>query len=282
MGRMGQRGPCAAGTFYPADSSRLVVEVERALGSGCRRPVSPLSEPAAAVLPHAGYVYSGAVAGAGYRALAALGRPAAAVVLGTNHTGLGGPIAVAEPGTWLTPLGEVPVPTELSREVARAMGAVQSDPPFAREHSVEVQLPFLQYLFGPLPVVPVVVQPLNPGAAERAGQALGNLLSGQPVFLVASTDFTHYEPDPVAREKDRKALEPILRLELEGFLQAVARHRISICGVGAIALLLAAARAMGLTEAELLAYRTSGEVAGYGDEVVGYAAVLFRKGDKGA
>lgn len=282
MGPMGPRRPCAAGTFYPADPDRLTDEVERALGPGYRRPASPLSEPAAAILPHAGYVYSGAVAGAGYRALAALGRPAAAVILGTNHTGLGGPIAVAEPGTWLTPFGEVPIPEDLSCEVAKALGAVQSDLPFAREHSVEVQLPFLQHLFGPLPVVPVVVQPLSPAAAERAGRALGNLLSGQPVFLLASTDFTHYEPDPMAREKDRKALEPILRLDLEGFLQAVARYRISICGVGAIALLLAAARALGLTEADLLSYRTSGEVGGYLDEVVGYAAVLFRKGDTGA
>lgn len=282
MGPMGRRRPCAAGTFYPADPRGLTDEVERALGPGYRRPASPLSEPAAAILPHAGYVYSGTVAGAGYRALAALGRPTAAVILGTNHTGLGGPIAVAGPGTWLTPLGEVPVPDELSRQVAMALGAVQSDLPFAREHSVEVQLPFLQHLYGPLPVVPVVVQPLSPPAAERAGRALGNLLSGQPVFLLASTDFTHYEPDPVAREKDRKALEPILRLDLEGFLQAVARYRISICGAGAIALLLATAQALGLTEAELLSYRTSGEVAGHLDEVVGYAAVLFRKEAGGA
>lgn len=279
---MGRRWPCAAGTFYPADPRRLADEVERALGPGWGVPTAPLADPVGAILPHAGYVYSGAVAGAGYRAVASLGRPEAAVILGTNHTGLGGPITVAESGTWWTPLGEVPVPADLSREVAQALGALPSDLPFRREHSVEVQLPFLQRLFGPLPTVPVVVQPLGRGTAERAGVALGRLLADRPVLLLASTDFTHYEPDPVAREKDRRALEPVLRLDPGGFLDAMARDRISICGAGAIALLLAATREMGLTQAELVAYRTSGEVAGDLDAVVGYAAVVFRKGGGGA
>ena len=275
---MGRRWPCAAGTFYPADARRLRAEVEATLGRAAP-PRGPLLHPVAALLPHAGYRYSGAVAGAGYRRIAALGRPDATVILGTNHTGLGAPITVAEPGTWETPLGEVPVPEELTRRVAEALGAEQSDLPFADEHSVEVQLPFLQHLFGPVPAVPVVVQHLGAAWAQAAGAALGRLLAGQPMALLASTDFTHYEPDPVAREKDRKALAPILNLDLPGFLEAVVRYRISICGVGAIALLLGAAREMGLFEAELVSYRTSGEAGGPQDQVVGYAAVLFRKAD---
>lgn len=278
METMGRRWPCAAGTFYPADARRLRDEVESALGRATT-PLQPLLHPVAAVLPHAGYRYSGAVAGAGYRKLAALGRPETAVILGTNHTGLGDSITVAEPGTWEIPLGEVEVPGELAREVADALGADQSDLPFSEEHSVEVQLPFLYHLFGPLPVVPAVVQHLSVSRAQAAGKSLGELVSDRPVALLASTDFTHYEPDPVAREKDRRALAPILNLDLPGFLETVARHRITICGVGAIALLLVAARELGLVGTELVAYRTSAEAGGPPDQVVGYAAVLFREAD---
>lgn len=277
---MGRRSPCAAGTFYPADGRRLRHEVEAALGGAPPIAAPPtLTDPVGALLPHAGYRYSGAVAGAGYRALAQLGRPEAAILLGTNHTGLGGPITVAEPGTWDTPLGEIPVPGDLSREVAEALAADQNDVPFADEHSVEVQLPFLRYLFGPLPVVPAVAQHLSPAAANAAGAALGRLVAGRPLLVVCSSDFTHYEPDPVAREKDHRAIAAILNLDVDGFYGAVVRYRISICGVGAIALLLAAAREAGLLGAALLDYRTSGEVGGHLDQVVGYAAVLFQRVD---
>ncbi len=278
---MGRRWPCAAGTFYPADPRRLREEIEASLGGNRAGwvPRQNLTGPVGALLPHAGYRYSGAVAGAGYRALVELGQPEAVVVLGTNHTGLGGPITVGEPGTWDTPLGEILVPADLAREVAEALAADQNDAPFADEHSVEVQLPFLCYLFGPVPVVPVVVQHLGRGVAEARGATLGRILAGRPVVLLASSDFTHYEPDPVAREKDHRALAPILNLDVGGFYEAVVRHRISICGVGAIALLLAAAREAGLLGAQLLAYRTSGEVGGHLDQVVGYAAVLFQRVD---
>lgn len=278
---MGRRWPCAAGTFYPADPRRLREEIETVLGGdrGTLGPTQDLTGPVGALLPHAGYRYSGAVAGAGYRALIALGRPEAVVVLGTNHTGLGGPITVGEAGAWETPFGDIPVPADLAREVAHALRADQADAPFVDEHSVEVQLPFIHYFFGPVPLVPVVVQHLDSAAAQTAGVALGQALAGRPVAMLASSDFTHYEPDEAAREKDHRALAPILNLDLAGFFDAVARYRISICGVGAIALLLAAARETGLLGAQLLAYRTSGEVGGHLDQVVGYAAVLFRRVD---
>lgn len=277
---MGRRWPCAAGTFYPADPQRLCDEVEAALDGDRRGPPTQSSAgPVGALLPHAGYRYSGRVAGAGYRALAALGRPEAVIILGTNHTGLGGPTTVGEPGTWNTPLGEIPVPVDFSREVARALTADVSDLPFAEEHSVEVQLPFLRHLFGPVPVVPVVVQHLAPEAARIAGAALGTCVANRPVALLASSDLTHYEPDATARKKDHRALAAILNLDLDEFYATVTHHRISICGVGAIAILLAAAREAGLFGAELLAYRTSGEAAGHLDQVVGYASVLFRKVD---
>lgn len=279
-GVMAVRTPVAAGTFYPAHPGQLTRELETCLGTtreGLGPAPGPLATAVGLILPHAGYRYSGPVAALGYRALWALGRPQAVIILGTNHTGLGGPISFAGPGEWATPLGPLPVHEELTRALAAATGAERSDTPFREEHSVEVQLPFLQYLFGPIPIVPAVVRELSPEFCREVGQAMAGVVGRTPVALIASTDFSHYEPDQVAREKDRRALAHILNLDLEGFLEAVLRHRISICGVGTIGILISAARTLGLLGAELLAYRTSGEVVGMLDQVVGYAAVMFRE-----
>ena len=274
------RSPCAAGTFYPAHPGRLTGEVEACLGA-TREELGPAPGPLAntvgLILPHAGYRYSGPVAGTGYRALWRLGRPEAAIILGTNHTGLGGPISFAGPGEWATPLGSLPVHEELTQALAAATQGERGNAPFLEEHSVEVQLPFLQYLFGEIPIVPAVVREASPEFCREVGQAIASVVGQTPVALIASSDFSHYEPDQVAREKDRRALAHILNLDLEGFLEAVFRYRISICGVGAIGILLVAARRLGLLGAELLAYRTSGEVVGMLDQVVGYAAVMFRE-----
>ncbi|MEN3010885.1 MAG: AmmeMemoRadiSam system protein B [Candidatus Bipolaricaulaceae bacterium] len=280
---MGYRWACAAGTFYPADPLRLSAELARCLGARKEElgpPGPPLVRPVGLILPHAGYRYSGEVAGAGYRALWRLGQPEVAVILGTNHTGLGGPIALAEPGAWETPLGPMPIHRELTPALARALGADLTDVPFVHEHSVEVQLPFLRYLYGELPFVAAVVQPLSRPEAEAAGAALAEALAKKPALLLCSTDFTHYEPHAVAREKDLLALRHVLNLDLAGFLEVVRAKRISICGVGALALFLAAAKALRLLAGELLLYRTSGEVAGPMDQVVGYAAALFREVDE--
>lgn len=277
---MGYRWACAAGTFYPADPARLNAEIARCLGAPKEElgpPGPPLVRPVGLVLPHAGYRYSGAVAGVGYRALWGLGRPEVAVILGTNHTGLGGPVSLAEPGLWETPLGPMPIHRELTQALAEALDAELTDVPFGHEHSVEVQLPFLRYLYGELPFVAAVVQPLGQREAEAAGAALASLLAQKPAVLICSTDFTHYEPHEEAKEKDLLALRYVLDLDLPGFLAVVRARRISICGVGALALFIAAAKALGLLSGELLLYRTSGEVAGLMDQVVGYAAALFRE-----
>lgn len=277
---MGFRWACAAGTFYPGEPVRLTREIERCLG-GSRAELGPagppLVRPVGLIVPHAGYRYSGPVASVGYRALWRLGRPETAVILGTNHTGLGSPISLAEPGEWETPLGPAPVHRQLTAKIAEATGAEITDAPFLEEHSVEVQLPFLRYLYGDLPFVAAVVQPLSAEEAEEAGAALAQVLEGKSVVLLCSTDFTHYEPHEVAKEKDLLALRHVLDLDLPGFLRAVRAQRISICGVGALALFMATAKHLNLKAAELLLYRTSGEIAGMMDQVVGYAAALFRE-----
>lgn len=277
---MSFRWACAAGTSYPADPARLELEIQRCLG-GRKEDLGPagppLGHPVGLIVPHAGYRYSGGVAAAGFRALWTSGKPEAAVILGTNHTGLGGAITFAEPGQWETPLGPMPVHHELTQALANAAQAELSDVPFLDEHSVEVQLPFLRHLYGELPFAAAVIQPLSLAEAEAAGQALARILTKRPVALICSTDFTHYEPHEVAKEKDLLAIRRVLDLDLPGFLEVVRRKRISICGVGALAVFIAAATALNLRAAELLLYRTSGEVAGMMDQVVGYAAALFRE-----
>lgn len=283
MVAMRMRWACAAGTFYPGNPMRLRVEVERCLG-GSREELGPsgpgLTGPVGLILPHAGYRYSGPVAGMGYRALWQLGRPEAAIILGTNHTGLGGAVSVAEPGAWETPWGAMPVAEGLSRQLAEALDAELTNEPFLDEHSVEVQLPFLQYLYGEIPFVGAVVQRLSLEEAEAMGEAMAQVISDRALAVIVSTDFTHYEPHEAAWEKDHQALRHILNLDTPGFLETVRKQRITICGVGAVALFLAAARRLRLFGTQLLLYRTSGEVAGPMDQVVGYAAVLFRKVDE--
>jgi len=247
------------------------------LGGEVKPPPSSLPGPVGLLVPHAGYRYSGEVAGVGYRQLARLGRPELAVIMGSNHTGLGGAVSIAPPGEWLTPLGPLRVPAPLVRRLAEALGAEPGELPFREEHSVEVQLPFLKYLFGDIPIVPLVVQWAGPEALRGWGEELAAALGDHRAVVIASSDFSHYEPDAVAREKDRRALARILNLDLEGFLSEVQRHEISICGVGAIGILIAWAQRMGLLGTELLSYRTSGEVVGLLDQVVGYAAVMFRE-----
>ncbi len=277
---MGFRWACAAGTFYPADPGRLSHEIARCLGKpreelGPGGP--PLVHPVGLVLPHAGYRYSGTVAGTGFMALWKIGRPEVAVILGTNHTGLGSALSLAEPGEWETPFGSMPIHQELTHAIAEATGAEITDAPFLEEHSVEVQLPFLHYLYGATPLVAAVVQPLSLSEAEGAGKNLAQLLTKKSVALICSTDFTHYEPHAIAKEKDMLALRHILDLDLSGFLEVVRARRISICGVGALALFVSSAKHLNLRAAELLLYRTSGEIAGMMDQVVGYAAALFRE-----
>ena len=271
-----RREPIVAGSFYPGQEAALVEMLDDLLGEGDLNE-TPLPGPIGLIAPHAGYVYSGGVAAAGYREVGRVGRPEWAIVLGANHTGYGRPVSLAQGGTWRTPLGDAPIATEVADRLV-ACGAEVSEVAFAREHSVEVQLPFLQVLFGAeIPFVPIAVMAPPLERLVALGDCFAETARGRAGLIVASSDFTHYEPDGVAREADRRALERILALDVDGFWQLLTRERLSICGGGAIALLMTVARALGL-EPRLVSYATSGDVSGDRSAVVGYAAVLFQGG----
>jgi len=299
------RPPYVAGAFYAGSPELLREQLEWCftdrLGPGSLPKVreEPLEDPVGLVSPHAGYQYSGPVAAWAFHLLAELGRPETAVIVGTNHTGLGPPISIWIEGRWETPLGQMEIDTELARAIMEAeakegegRGLIgESEAAFLREHSVEVQLPFLQFLFGGTELepearaktdvrfVPLVCLDQRAEAASALGRALAGALQQieRSVVLIASSDFTHYEPHEVACRKDREAIERILELDLPGFYEVIRRSRVTICGYGAIAAVMEAARLLELKETKLLRYATSGEVTGDLSGVVGYASIALQR-----
>ena len=271
------REPVVAGAFYPGTRARLMEALDLLFGGG--RPVvtGKFDRPRALIVPHAGYMYSGKVAADGYTEIAKHGRPDGTVILGTNHTGLGLPISAARDGIWRTPLGDTPIAVDIADQLV-SNGFPLAEEAFWREHSIEVQLPFLQYLFGAeAPFVPVCVMLPEFSILAAAGAGLAAVIQDKPVLVVISSDFTHYEPDEVARRTDQEAIERILAVDAEGFYTLVVRRRLSICGAGAITILLAAAQKLGWKGAKLVSYATSGDVTGDRTAVVGYAAITMEE-----
>jgi len=277
------REPYVAGAFYAASEERLREQIEwcfrHQLGPGTIPPIEGaklLAGPVGLVLPHAGYRYSGPIAAHGFAWLARQGRPETAVIIGTNHTGLGGRISIETAGAWELPLGMMEVDAPLAEMILKRCSLIEARPEaFAREHSVEVQLPFLQYLFGNIRFVPLTPLDQRPEAARELGQALAEVAKDRPIVLIASSDFTHYEPQELAERKDRAAIERILKLDIEGFYEVIRQESASICGYGAIAAVMEAARILSLGEGESLKYATSGDLTGERRAVVGYASIAW-------
>lgn len=231
------------------------------------------------VCPHAGYVYSGPVAANAYYELSSDGLPELFVILGPNHYGVGSGVAVMDRGVWRTPLGDVEIDTEAARELVRRSGIIDIDESaHTREHSIEVQLPFLQYVFGSsFKFVPLCFLMQDLDTCREVGVALGETLEAKNAVVIASTDMTHYEPHTRATEKDRKALDAVLGLDEELLYSVLRAYDVSACGYGPVTALITAAKRIGVSGAELLSYKTSGDITGDKSGVVGYAAVAFKK-----
>lgn len=260
------REPAVAGRFYEGRTAALAAEVDRLLAPGAAR-----APALGVVVPHAGYVYSGAVAGAVFGRVAL---PAKAIVLGPNHTGLGEPVALWPSGAWLTPLGRVAVDAALTGALAGAPGVAVDPLAHLREHSLEVQLPFLQRARPDVAIAALCLAQLSYPECEALGLSVARAAEAEGALVIASSDMSHYLPAARARELDGRALERILALDARGLHQVVHRDRISMCGVVPATVMLVAARALGATRAELVRYANSGEVTGDDREVVGYAGVI--------
>ncbi len=264
------REPAVAGAFYPASGAELAAGVDRFLAAGGGAPAPALG----LLVPHAGYVYSGAVAGAAYARVAV---PPRVVVLGPNHTGLGfSRAALAPADAWRTPLGRVERDPPLWTALSTAPGVAPDAAAHAREHSLEVQLPFLQRARPEIAVGALCLAHLSYGQCERLAEAVAAAAREGGAIVVASSDMSHYLPAEEARTVDARALEPLLALDAEGLYQRVHEEEISMCGVIPAVVVLLAARALGAQRAELVRYSHSGEVNGDRERVVGYAGVVVR------
>lgn len=264
------RLPAAAGLYYDSRPEELERHVRRLLPAD----VTP-AQAIGAVVPHAGYVYSGPVAGAVY---ARLRLPSAAVVLCPNHTGLGGRASLDPSESWRTPLGDVPLARELADRLLELAPSLEGDAEAHRlEHSLEVQLPFLQLLRPDIKLVPVGLHEISLPLCREIGEAVAELVSDAPEapILLASSDMNHYESRRVGKKKDDLALARIEELDAEGLFHTVRAESISMCGFLPATALLYAARALGARRAEVVARRDSGDETGDDSTVVGYAGVVI-------
>jgi AmmeMemoRadiSam system protein B len=267
------RHPAVAGRFYPSDPDDLRAEVRGYLSQASSTNQTPVRA-LGCIAPHAGYVYSGHVAGAVF---ARVEVPRRCIVLCPNHTGMGRALAILSEGAWQTPLGDVPIDGELAGALKRRFPDLQEDSAAHRaEHAAEVELPFLLLRQPALRFVPIALGTGQFEILEQLGKALADVIAAQndSILIVASSDMNHYESDTVTRVKDHRAIERILTLDARGLFDVVTQQSISMCGFGPAVAMLTAARQLGAKSAELVKYATSGDVSGDRERVVGYAGVV--------
>jgi len=274
------RNPAVAGMFYAGTAKELEEQIEwcykHELGPGAIPRVNSkgLREIAAIVVPHAGYYYSGPVAAHAYKELADDGIFDTAVILGPNHTGYGYPVSLWAGVGWNTPLGELEVNKELAQ---RLLGEVikADETAHTHEHSIEVQLPWLQHLYKKVKIVPISMLAQDIETARAVGKAISQ--AGDNLVIIASSDFTHYEPYSVAMERDGSVIEAIVALDEEELYERCENLNCTMCGYGPVASAIVAAKEMKAKKASLLKYATSGDTSGDFSQVVGYGSIVIKR-----
>ncbi len=280
---MSKRMPAAAGTFYEADKDELLLQISSCFAS----PHGPGQRPGAfketnmpppvLISPHAGYMYSGPVAAFGYFELYSRKRPESIIVIGPNHSGMGTDVSIYPHGTWTTPLGEASIDKHLVNKLLSVSDIFSLDEfSHIEEHSIEVQLPFIQYVYGEIKFVPICMLNQSIGVAKTVGRALAEAIrEPEKILLVASSDFSHYLPHEEAIKRDLPVIEKILSLDVDGFYQEIRNRKASLCGYGPIAAVMTFADKIGYRSAKCLKYSTSGDITGDKSAVVGYASIIF-------
>ena len=265
------RRAVVAGQFYNGTEESLKAQVEEYIDQKAKK-----EEVIGALAPHAGFMYSGEVAGAVYSRIIF---PDIFVILGPNHTGAGSPCAIMTKGSWQTPLGEVEIDSDLASKILVNSKSLKEDErAHSYEHSIEVQLPFLQYLGKEFKFVPICLSHLDLETCRDIGKAIAKAIKEgkKKVAIVASSDLTHYEPQEEANRKDKIALDAVIKLDPEKLVSKVEELRISMCGVIPTTIMLMASKELGATKGELVKYMTSGDVIGDYRQVVGYGGALIK------
>ena len=271
------RQPAVAGHFYQGSPSALRDQVKRFLVPETKK-VKALG----IVSPHAGLVYSGSVAGAVYSRIEL---PGTFVLIGPNHTGLGAPVSLMARGSWETPLGTVRINDDLAEAVLSKSRRIHDDTmAHLQEHSLEVQLPFIQYLKRNFTIVPIQMMDTRLETCIEVGNAVANAIADcelriadfkeKRTLIVASSDMSHYVSAETAKKKDHAAIKRILDLDAQGLYHTVRDEGISMCGYGPVVAMLTACKVLGATKADLVKYTNSGDVSGDYDQVVGYAGIV--------
>jgi AmmeMemoRadiSam system protein B len=263
------RTPAVAGTFYPANPASLD-RLLRDFSTPEEKPVKAIG----VVSPHAGYIYSGSVAGKVYSSVKI---PKTVIVIGPNHTGYGSKAGILSEGSFGMPGFDMEIDHELAESILQNSDLIQDDyDSHAHEHSLEVQLPFIHFHNPSARFVPICVMGRGYDFVSSIGNALAKAIkdTGKDVLIVASSDMTHYESNDIARKKDNLAIEKVVGLDPLGLMKITVEHDISMCGVIPVAIMLISAKQLGAKKAKLIDYKTSGEVTNDYDEVVGYAGIM--------
>lgn len=274
-----KRLPVVAGSFYPSSATRLKLAIEEcflsSLGPGYvpSKPDKPLGHNLAIIVPHAGYIYSGPVAAHAYAETAKFGKPELVVLIGPNHTGFGSQVSVFNEGEWITPFGSLKVSEDAAQIFLKNCDEALVDyQAHMNEHSLEVQLPFLQYLFGEFNILPISVFPVFINVCQKIASGLDEIAKQySSVLFVFSTDLNHYESDEITKKKDEMAIEKIVEKDPIGLYTTVAKQKITMCGLSSIAVLLFMKH---FTKPKLLKHATSGDVTKDRAQVVGYASFI--------
>jgi len=271
-----KREPAVAGQFYSFDREGLEKELKKAFSlAGEPKRAKNENKILGAVCPHAGYMYSASVAAYSYKAIKEDSTPKTFVIIGPNHGGIGPGISIYPAGEWETPLGSVDVDAELAEKIAGEKFALNEEA-HIYEHSVEVQIPFLQYLFKDFKIVPICVMDQRLAVMKELGEKLAKVLDDRHV-VIASTDFSHYVLQEEAYKRDFKAIEAIKALDSDALFEAIEKYDISMCGYGGVAAALTYSKLKGAREGRLLKYMTSGDVTGDKGAVVGYGSLVLTK-----
>ena len=279
------RYPAVAGTWYAGTPDRLRTQIENLfthkLGPGSLPSITKEGPRnlVGLVVPHAGYLASGPVAAHSYYYLAKDGKPDTIVIFGPNHTGQGSALSIMNEGAWRTPLGDIQIDTETANQILKASTIIDiDDRAHVYEHSIELQLPFLAYLYdSEFKFVPICFMIQDLRSSQEVGKAVAVALKGKNALVIASSDMTHYEPQERAEKKDRLALEAALNFDEEKYYNVVDSYGISTCGYGPVIAAITAAKELGATNSKLLSYKTSGDVLGNYSSVVGYGSIAFTK-----
>lgn len=266
------REPVVAGRFYPAESDELRRTIQNYISNKAN---SAKTEAIAAIAPHAGYIYSGRLAA---ETLNSTVIPRTILLLGPNHTGKGSPISLSSE-SWETPLGEVPINQGLLQAILKSSeSAVVNEDAHAFEHSLEVQLPLLQYLQEKLTFVPITLKQLSYTQCVEVADFLEAALKdfAQQLLIVASSDMNHFESRATSEKKDKLALDAIHRMDPHALYSTVQENRISMCGVIPVVITILLSEKLGATSAKIIGYMDSGSVSGDVQQVVGYAGVTIQ------